>query len=102
MSTVLITGANRGLGLEFARQYSAQGWNVIACTRKPNADELLALDQDRLRIIELDVVDHAAIDRVATELKDIAIDVLINNAGTTGPKGAPGMYGIFRLRQHGL
>jgi NAD(P)-dependent dehydrogenase (short-subunit alcohol dehydrogenase family) len=89
MPTVLITGANRGLGLEYARQYSQQGWDVIACTRKPNSSELAALDQERVRICTLDVTDHPAVDALAAELGDVAIDILVNNAGTTGPKGAP-------------
>jgi NAD(P)-dependent dehydrogenase (short-subunit alcohol dehydrogenase family) len=89
MPTVLITGANRGLGLEYARQYNELGWDVIACTRKPDAPELLELDQARLRICPLDVTDHAAVDALAAELSDVALDILVNNAGTTGPKGAP-------------
>jgi len=89
MPTVLITGANRGLGLEYARQYTALGWHVIACTRKPDAAELQKLNQNSLRICELDVADHATADTLAAELDDIVIDVLVNNAGTTGPKGAP-------------
>ncbi len=89
MPTVLVTGTNRGLGLEFARQYTKLGWDVIACTRKPNAPKLLELDQSLLRICQLDVVDHHAVDALATELSEVAIDVLVNNAGTTGPKGAP-------------
>lgn len=89
MPTVLITGANRGLGLEYARLYTALGWRVIACTRKPKAIELTELDAHQLQICELDVIDHAAVDTLATELDDVTIDVLVNNAGTTGPKGAP-------------
>lgn len=89
MSTVLITGANRGLGLEYTRQYMANGWQVIACTRKPDAHELQALAAERLRICELDVVDHAAVDQLASDLQDMPLDVLVNNAGTTGPKGVP-------------
>ncbi|MDB4307653.1 SDR family oxidoreductase [Gammaproteobacteria bacterium] len=88
MPTVLITGANRGLGLEYARQYSQQGWDVIACTRKPDTPELRELDSARVQIRTLDVTDHAAIGALASSI-DTAIDVLINNAGTTGPKGAP-------------
>lgn len=89
MPTALITGANRGLGLEYVRQYTTLDWDVIACTRKPDAQELLELPQERLRICQLDVTDHGAVDRLAADTPDLAIDVLINNAGTTGPKGAP-------------
>ncbi len=89
MPTVLITGANRGLGLEFARQYAQLGWQVIACTRKPDAPELVGLPAEHTQICALDVTDHAAVDALAAELSDTAIDVLVNNAGTTGPKGAP-------------
>jgi NAD(P)-dependent dehydrogenase (short-subunit alcohol dehydrogenase family) len=89
MPTVLVTGANRGLGLEYVRQYLDAGWDVISCTRKPDAQALLDLGADKQRIIELDVTDHDAVDAVAAQLSGMAIDVLINNAGTTGPKGAP-------------
>ena len=88
MPTVLITGANRGLGLEYARQYSQQGWDVIACTRKPDTPELRELDPARVQICTLEVTDHAAIGVLASSI-DTAVDALINNAGTTGPKGAP-------------
>ena len=88
MPTVLITGANRGLGLEFSRQYAADGWEVIACCRRPGvADDLIAL-ADRhpnVQIEQLDVCDHAAIDGLAAELADRPIDVLLNNAGIIGP-----------------
>lgn len=77
--TVLITGANRGLGLEFARQYAADGWQVIATARKPDrADELAGLGAD---VVQLDVTDQASVDRMAAALADRPIDVLINNAG---------------------
>ena len=81
---VLITGANRGIGLEFTRQYLADGWQVIACCRDPgNAHELaaLALSNGGLIIEALDVADFAQIDTLAGKLKGQAIDVLINNAG---------------------
>jgi NAD(P)-dependent dehydrogenase (short-subunit alcohol dehydrogenase family) len=77
--TVLITGANRGLGLEFARQYSAAGWNVIGTARRPKeAEDLTAL---RVRVMQLDVTDQESVDRLAHGLDEKPIDLLINNAG---------------------
>jgi NAD(P)-dependent dehydrogenase (short-subunit alcohol dehydrogenase family) len=78
-STVLITGANRGLGLEFAKQYSAAGWRVIGTARRPNdATGLKALG---VRVMQLDVTDPKSIDTLAHDLDGEAIDLLINNAG---------------------
>lgn len=85
MKNTLITGANRGIGLELARQYGADGWNVIACTRHPEKSvalkKLAAQYPDRIKIYALDVSEHAQIDRLALELAGEAIDLLINNAG---------------------
>ena len=65
MSTVLVTGANRGLGLEFARQYAADGWRVIATVRDPaTATDLKAIEGD-IRIEALDVADFTAIQAFA-------------------------------------
>jgi NAD(P)-dependent dehydrogenase (short-subunit alcohol dehydrogenase family) len=76
---VLITGANRGIGLELARQYSEAGWQVIGTARKPDdAKELGRLDVD---VMQLDVTDQASVDRLARDLGDQPIDMLINNAG---------------------
>jgi NAD(P)-dependent dehydrogenase (short-subunit alcohol dehydrogenase family) len=85
--TVLITGANRGIGLELARQYAERGWNVIATARKPEAaDELMAIraEHPNLVIEQLDVTDHARIDALAAEYQNKPIDILINNAGISG------------------
>ena len=86
--TTLITGANRGIGLEFTRQYLEIGWNVIATARKPEkADQLIDLKEkypDHLTIQQLDVTDHERIDELALELKNEPIDLLLNNAGISG------------------
>lgn len=87
MPTVLITGANRGLGLEFCRQYADKDWNVIACCRNPEqASELKKLGQrfSSIQIETLDVADFNQIDSLSKKLSDTSIDVLINNAGVYG------------------
>lgn len=83
MATVLVTGANRGLGLEFCKQYAADGWQVLACCRNPEAAVELA-DTPQVRVLPLDVSDFAQIDKLAGDLREIDIDVLINNAGIYG------------------
>jgi len=85
--TVLITGANRGLGLEFARQYAELGWNVIASCRKPRkATELknLAAKNSQVAIETLDVTSDKQVSRLAARYQDQPIDVLLNNAGIYG------------------
>lgn len=85
--TVLVTGSNRGIGLELARQYAERGWNVIATARKPEAaDDLKAIraEHPKLVIVQLDVTDHERIDELAAEYQGKPIDILINNAGISG------------------
>jgi len=98
-ATVLITGSNRGLGLEFTRQYAAAGWTVIATARNVgDATELKALAQKHknISVKPLDVVDAQSIKTLAAELKGQPIDVVINNAGVLGDK--PGQtLGGFQL-----
>jgi NAD(P)-dependent dehydrogenase (short-subunit alcohol dehydrogenase family) len=88
MQTVLVTGANRGLGLEFARQYAADGWHVLAGCRSPGkAQALQRVKQDlkgRLDLIEVDVTDAGSVKRAAAEVGESAIDLLINCAGVMG------------------
>ena len=81
--TVLVTGSNRGIGLEFVKQYAADGWNVIACCREPDSSpNLQALaGANNIEVVALDVGDFAQIDQVAHQLRARKIDVLINNAG---------------------
>ena len=85
MSTLMITGANRGLGLEFTKQYLADGYKVIATCRNPqDADQLHNLYNsypDHLVIYRLDVANLPQIDQLAEELAGTPIDILINNAG---------------------
>jgi NAD(P)-dependent dehydrogenase (short-subunit alcohol dehydrogenase family) len=85
--TVLVTGSNRGLGLELAKQYAAGGWRVIATARDPaGAAELRALaaaDHD-IAVEKLDVLDDRAIEALAAKYSGTPIDVLLNNAGVLG------------------
>jgi len=85
MKTVLITGANRGIGLEFVTQYLARGDRVIACCRVPaSAAELQQMASPELQILALDVSDSTAISALPAQLDGLEIDLFINNAGTYG------------------
>lgn len=90
--TVLVTGASRGLGLEFVRQYSADGWRVLACCRDPESASGLkdvAASGGSTRIFKLNVLDTPRIIELAKELEGEPIDILINNAGLYGPRDQP-------------
>ncbi|GKS70363.1 NAD(P)-dependent dehydrogenase, short-chain alcohol dehydrogenase family [Nitrosomonas sp. PY1] len=85
MPTVLVTGANRGIGLEFVRQYAQDGWHVIACCRNPTtATKLHYLNgqfPQYLKVYALNMIDLAQIEQLSETLSTEAIDLLINNAG---------------------
>ena len=83
MPTILLTGASRGLGIEFVKHYAAAGWRVHACARDPETAALNAVKGDVVRH-RLDVGDFAATAKLAQSLKGEAIDVLLANAGIAG------------------
>jgi NAD(P)-dependent dehydrogenase (short-subunit alcohol dehydrogenase family) len=89
MSTILVTGANRGIGLEFVRQYANEGAKVIACARDPDkAKELKELVEKHgeVEIHKLDISDFKACAALGKQLAGKRIDILMNNAGYYGPK----------------
>jgi NAD(P)-dependent dehydrogenase (short-subunit alcohol dehydrogenase family) len=89
-STVLVTGANRGIGLELTAQFAADGWTVLACCRNPQAAADLAAMRERypqIEMLALDVTDYAQMAALSAQLADRPIDILLSNAGIYGPKG---------------
>ena len=85
--TILVTGANRGIGLELVKQYAKLNCTVLACCRDPNhALELQSLKQDHksIRIYQLDVSNEDDIKQISEQLKNEKIDILFNNAGISG------------------
>ncbi len=84
MPTALITGANRGLGLEFTRQYVADGWKVLATCRDPKKATELNSISGEIQVLPLDVSDFLAIETVSRMLAAEKIDLLLNNAGVIG------------------
>lgn len=82
MPTVLITGANRGIGLEFAKQYRAEGWDVVAGCRRP--DDAADLRATRAEVHALDVSQAAEVDRFKAAVGDRPLELVIANAGVYG------------------
>jgi len=87
MATILITGANRGIGLSMTRIYAGRGDTVIACCRDPQGSDALneLAANGNIRVQKVSVGDAGSVSAMAEDLKGTAIDVLINNAGTGGP-----------------
>jgi NAD(P)-dependent dehydrogenase (short-subunit alcohol dehydrogenase family) len=103
--TVMITGANSGIGLEFAKQYAAKGWTVIATHRRSDTPKTLAdlaAKYKTFRIEKLDVTNNDAALALAAKLEGVPIDVLINNAGVYNDRSkckgddekCPGDWGV--------
>jgi NAD(P)-dependent dehydrogenase (short-subunit alcohol dehydrogenase family) len=91
MPRVMITGSNRGIGLEFVRQYAAAGWAVIATCRNPAGAADLKAQPGDVTVQAMDVGDPASIRAARAAIGDTPIDVLINNAGVLG--GRPQLFG---------
>ena len=86
MTTILITGTNRGIGLELAKQSLAKGWRVIGSARKIVADpDAHICEHPQFLDLQFDVIDHEAVRKAAAQV-DEPIDILINNAGVIGPE----------------
>lgn len=89
MPTALIAGASRGIGFEFARQYQAPGWNVVAGCRNPRAADALnglLCASPPIEIVRLDVTDKVSIELLAAQMRGRPIDLLLFNAGISGPR----------------
>ncbi|GEK10703.1 SDR family oxidoreductase [Pseudoalteromonas sp. McH1-7] len=90
MKTILITGANRGIGLALTKVYLQSGWHVLATCRDPlAATDLNALSATfpELQVFALDVTNFDQMTELSEKLAPVAIDIVVNNAGIYGPKG---------------
>ena len=103
MRTILVTGANRGIGLEFVRQYSSDGDHVIAiCRNDKDIDDLKAISEENNVLIDFaDMSDFKSIDMLQSRLNGIAIDIIINN-GSIWTKSKCGWGFKAKLWPHGL
>ncbi|MEM8649634.1 MAG: SDR family oxidoreductase [Pseudomonadota bacterium] len=84
MTTILITGAGRGIGFELARQSLEKGWNVVGSVRTVEAQRELAQKLPQMAVLNFDVTDHQAVEKVANAFHS-PVDILVNNAGIIGP-----------------
>jgi NAD(P)-dependent dehydrogenase (short-subunit alcohol dehydrogenase family) len=101
MPTVLVTGANRGLGLAFVQSYAADGWRVVATCRDPVHARALGNVAGEVDMQPMDVTDDAQIAGLARTLQDRSIDVLINNAGVGGDDETHGWLRTFAVNSIG-
>jgi NAD(P)-dependent dehydrogenase (short-subunit alcohol dehydrogenase family) len=99
MATVLITGAGRGLGYEFARQYAADGWSVLATCRNPVAAAMLEDLDGNIEVFDLDVTRTEQIAALGQAVAERPIDILINNAGIMPAEG-PGLAAAADAAMH--
>lgn len=100
MKSVLITGASRGIGFELAKYFAENSWQVYACCRHPRrAGALLGLSPN-VSVLKLDVASPHSIRRLAKKLRNIPLDVLINNAGLMEPIKAGFSQHILRFRPY--
>ncbi len=86
--TALIIGASRGLGLGLAKQFSSEGWQVIATVRNPQQAEALS-QTPQLHVEALDMADASSVEELAKRLSGTKLDVLFVNAGVAGPQDKP-------------
>jgi NAD(P)-dependent dehydrogenase (short-subunit alcohol dehydrogenase family) len=86
MPTILISGASRGLGLEFARQYAGAGWQVHAACRDPDQATALRAVAGDVVLHPLEVTEKASLDELVLRLNGSPLDLLIANAGVSGPR----------------
>jgi NAD(P)-dependent dehydrogenase (short-subunit alcohol dehydrogenase family) len=85
MATILVTGCDTGLGVEFARQYAGEGHRVIATCLDPSTAKETTAIAGNIEVVRLDVTNHAAIEALSQRLSTVPIDVLLNNAGIGNP-----------------
>lgn len=86
MPTILITGSNRGIGLELVRRHAAEGWSVIACCRRPEEAGALRAVAGEVEIHPLDVTQPDSIAALKKALGNRPVDLLLNNAGVMGAR----------------